>query len=162
MFMLTRPTNRVELSNTFNRLNRLMDEAFGCSPEPGDTLGGWMPPVDVVEDHDHVRVTAELPGVQPEDVKITMENSVLTIRGEKNHETRDAAERVQRYERSYGVFERSFAVPSTVDADRISATYEHGVLTVSLPKAERAKPRAIEVKVGAARNGGAQPQIKAK
>ncbi len=160
MFTLTRPTNRLELSNTFNRLNRLMDEAFGFSGEQNDTLSGWLPPVDVVEDNDHVRVTAELPGVKPEDVKITLENNILTIRGEKNQENRTEAERVQRYERSYGVFERSFAVPSTVDADHISATYGHGVLTVSLPKVERAKPRAIEVKIGHGENG--QKQIKSK
>ena len=147
MFMLTRPANRVELSTTFNRLNRLMDEAFGLSSEANDTLAGWMPPVDVTEDTDHVRVAAELPGVKPEDVKITLENNVLTIRGEKNQETRSETERVQRYERSYGLFERSFAVPSTVDAEHIGASYENGVLTVTLPKAERAKPRAIEVKV---------------
>ncbi len=161
MFTLTRPTNRLELSNTFNRLNRLMDEAFGYSTDQGDTLAGWIPAVDVTEDNETVRVMAELPGVKPENVKITMENNVLTIRGEKNQENRTDAERVQRYERSYGVFERSFAVPTTVDADRITATYEHGVLTVSLPKAERAKPRAIEVKVGPG-NGDIQKQFKSK
>ncbi len=160
MFMLTRPVNRLELSNTFNRLNRLMDEAFGYSTEQNDSLAGWMPPVDVTEDNDHVRVTAELPGVKPEDVKITMENNVLTIRGEKVEETRNEHSKVQRYERSYGVFERSFSVPSTVDAEHVAANYEHGVLTVTLPKAERAKPRAIEVKVGQGENGGAQKQLR--
>ena len=148
MFMLTRPTSRVELSQTFNRLNRLMDEAFGYPADQSDTLSGWVPPVDVVETTDHVQVAAELPGVKPDDVKITLENNVLTIRGEKSQENRTEGERVQRYERSYGLFERSFAVPSTVDAEHITANYENGVLTVTLPKAERAKPRAIEVKVG--------------
>ena len=148
MFMLTRPQSRAELSTTFNRLNRMMDEAFrGWSNEESDSLAGWMPPVDVTEDNEQVRVLAELPGVKPEDVKIQLENNVLTIRGEKNQEQHSEQSRVQRFERSYGLFERSFAVPSTVDADRISATYENGVLTVSLPKAERAKPRAIEVRI---------------
>lgn len=152
MFVLSRPSTRVsDFSTAYNRLNRLMDEAFATTPfanGEGDSLvGSWLPPVDVVEDKDHVRVTAELPGIRPEDVKIQLENNVLTIRGEKLQQQRNEGERVQRYERLYGAFERSFTVPNTVDAEKITATYEHGVLTVSLPKIERAKPRAITVAV---------------
>lgn len=156
MFVLTRPANRAaDLSTTMSRLNRLMDETFrGWADENDSLVGAWLPPVDVTETQDHVRVSAELPGVRPEDVKIQLENNVLSIRGEKQQEQHTESARVQRFERSYGVFERTFAVPSTVDADKISATYEHGVLTVTLPKVERAKPRAITVEV----KNGAQPQ----
>lgn len=155
MFTMTRPSSRVsDLSATFGRLNRLMDEAFAAGPfapfanGEGDSLvGTWLPPVDVIEDKDHVRVSAELPGIRPEDVKIQLENNVLSIRGEKLQRERQEHERVQRYERVYGAFERSFTVPNTVDAEKITATYEHGVLTVTLPKVERAKPRAITVSV---------------
>jgi len=151
MYVLTRPTNRsAELQNTFGRLNRLMDEALGgwVRTEDDDSLvGAWMPPVDVTENHDMVRVDAELPGIRPEDVNIQLENNVLTIRGEKTQEHRAEGDRSQRYERVYGSFERSFLLPSTVDADKIAATYENGVLRVTLPKVERAKPRAISVQV---------------
>ncbi len=134
------------------RLNRLFDEAFRgwplASQEDGNSLvGSWVPPVDVFEDKDTVQLVAELRGVKPEDVKISLENSLLTIRGEKRQVAEESTDRVHRYERSYGVFERSFMVPSTVDADHIQANYDMGVLTVRLPKAEKAKPRQIAVKV---------------
>jgi HSP20 family protein len=94
---------------------------------------------------------AELPGVKAEDVRISLENNVLTIRGEKRQAAEDKTDQVHRYERYYGVFERSFSVPSTVDAEHIKASYDLGVLTVRLPKLEKAKPRQIEVKVESAK-----------
>ncbi len=135
-----------------SRLGRLFDEAFRGWPltgqEDGSSLvGQWVPPVDVFEDKDAVQITAELPGVRPDDVKISLENNLLTIRGEKRQVAEENTDRVHRYERGYGVFERSFMVPSTVDADHIQARYDMGVLTVRLPKAEKAKPRQIAVKV---------------
>jgi HSP20 family protein len=134
------------------RLNRMLDEAFRSWPlatqEDGNSLvGSWVPPVDIFEDKDAVQIMAELPGVKPEDVKISLENNLLTIRGEKRQTAEESTDRVHRYERSYGVFERSFMVPSTVDADHIRATYDVGVLTMRLPKVEKAKPRQITVKV---------------
>jgi HSP20 family protein len=94
-----------------------------------------------------VKILAELPGVKPEDVKLSLENNLLTIRGEKKQQAEERTERVHRYERSYGVFERSFALPSTVDPDKISASFQNGILTVTVPKAERARPREIPVSV---------------
>lgn len=132
------------------RLGRLLDEAFQGWPNGRDDNGaliGWVPPVDVLEDKDAVQIAVELPGVKADDVKISLENSVLTIRGEKRQTAEENTEHVHRYERSYGVFERSFTVPSTVDADHIQASYDLGVLTVRLPKVEKAKPRQIAVKV---------------
>jgi HSP20 family protein len=134
------------------RLNSLLDDAFTNWPAQPDEnaalTASWAPVCDVFEDKDSAKIVAEIPGVKPEDVKISIENQVLTIRGEKKQVAEEKTERVHRYERSYGLFERSFALPKLMDADKIEATYDNGILTVTLPKAERARPREISVKVG--------------
>lgn len=133
-------------------LNRLFDEALRAWPDAGSPLGGaWMPPVDVHETTHEVRITAEIPGVKPDDVRISVENNVMTLRGEKQQPAPagEDGHRGHHAERAYGMFERSFTLPGTVDAENIEARYEHGVLTVILPKAERAKPRQISVQVRA-------------
>ncbi len=134
------------------RLNQVLDAAFTGWPfatESGDLVtSAWVPPTDIFEDADGLKILLELPGLRPEDVKLTVENLTLTIRGEKKQVAEEQTTKVHRYERSYGAFERSFALPNTVDVERVAAKFEHGVLTVTLPKAEKAKPRAIEVKVG--------------
>ncbi len=107
-----------------------------------------QPPTDVFEDAEGLKIVAELPGLTREDVKLTVDNHTLTIRGEKKQVAEEKSTRVHRYERSYGAFERSFTLPNTVDVARVEAKFEHGVLTVTLPKAEQAKPRTIEVRVG--------------
>lgn len=131
------------------RINRLFNEALGALDWTyRDSAGGaWAPAVDIVEEPDAIRITAEVPGVKPEDVKISLENNVLTLHGTKEQTTEERTERVHRYERTYGAFDRSFTLPGTVDATAIQASYEHGILTVTLPKIERAKPRQIEVQV---------------
>jgi HSP20 family protein len=141
-----------EMTTAARRLNRLVDEAFGGWPgwtreDSGSVTSAWLPAVDVFEEKEVVRIAAELPGVKADDVKISLENGVLTIRGEKKQTAEEKTERVHRYERCYGVFERSFTVPTTIDADHIKAAYEDGVLTVTLPKVERVKPRQISVEV---------------
>jgi len=136
-----------DLFSGLSRLSRVMDEALG-GWNGGSIAAAWLPAADVVEDKDHLKIAMELPGVRPEDVKVSVENHLLTIRGEKKQESEEKGERWHRYERSYGSFERSFTLPSTVDADRVQATAENGVLTLVLPKSERAKPREIPVKVG--------------
>jgi HSP20 family protein len=142
-----------DLQVASSSLNRLFDEARRGWPEAGNQLTGtWMPPVDVFENTNEVRIVAEMPGVRPDDIRISVENNVITIRGEKQP-TQDAegkeSDRVHRSERVYGLFERSFTMPTTVDAEKIVARYEQGVLTLVLPKAERAKPRQISVQVQA-------------
>jgi len=128
------------------RLNSALDEAFGSWPaEENLPASSWFPAVDVFEDKDAVKLLAELPGVRPEDVKLSLENNLLTIRGEKRQHAEEQAERIHRYERSYCTFERTFALPNTVDPEKISAKYEHGILTVTIPKSERARPREIPV-----------------
>ena len=128
-----------------HRLNALLDDAFSGWPGNGVATSAWLPAVDVFEDKESLKIVAELPGLKPEDVKLTMENSTLTLRGEKKQVAEEKNERVHRYERSYGSFERSFSLPNTVDADKVAASFENGVLTIILPKAEKAKPREIAV-----------------
>src|SRR5437660_8221704 len=125
-----------------NRIFAVLGSLNGDSTE-----ATWVPPVDIFEDAEGLRIIAEVPGVKPEDVKISLEDNVLTIKGAKQQVAEERTERVHRYERTYGTFERSFTLPATVDASNIKASYEHGVLTVTLPKAEKAKPRQIEVDV---------------
>ena len=134
------------------RLNQWVDDAFAGWPFAPDAAtrsgGAWAPAVDIIETKEEIRIVAELPGLTPGDVKLSLENRTLTIRGEKQPSIVEEKEAtVHRAERSYGVFERTFTLPDTVDSERVQAGFEHGVLTISLPKAERAKPRSIEVKV---------------
>ncbi|HEX6434158.1 MAG TPA: Hsp20/alpha crystallin family protein [Gemmatimonadales bacterium] len=130
------------------RLNRILDEAFSGLPfaeQENVITSTWFAPTDVSEDESSLQITMELPGVDPNDVRLSLENNILTIRGEKKHETQESTERVHRSERTYGMFERTFVLPNSVDPDKIEARYENGVLFVTIPKAERAKPREIRV-----------------
>jgi len=144
-------TRREHTPNLFGlqRLNRILDEAFAGLPFPeqgGNILtASWVPATDVSEDANTIQIAMELAGVNPEDVRISLEGNVLTIRGEKRQEDEENNERVHRIERIYGMFERAFVLPNTADAERIEAQYENGVLTVSIPKVERARPREIRV-----------------
>ena len=150
MFLTTTRRPQDGMTN-LRRLNNILDEAFNTWPfqaqEGGSLTSSWLPACDVFEDKDAVKIVAEIPGVAAEDVKISLENNLLTLRGEKKQQAEEKNERVHRYERSYGTFERSFTLPATVDASNINASYEHGVLAVTLPKAEKARPRQIEVQV---------------
>jgi HSP20 family protein len=110
----------------------------------------WMPPVDIYQDGDsEVVLKAELPDMTREDIDITVENFTLTIRGEKKFSNDVKEEQFHRIERRYGAFSRSFSLPQTIDANRVSAEYKNGVLTVRLPLREEAKPRSIKVDVAA-------------
>ena len=139
-----------ELTPFERRVNRLFNDALGNFDWAlRDSVGAaWVPSVDISEQSDAIRISAEIPGVNPDQVKIAVEGNVLTISGTKEQVAQEQTERVHRYERTYGAFERTFTLPATVDADRIQAGYTNGVLTVTLPKAEKAKPRQIEVTVG--------------
>jgi HSP20 family protein len=112
--------------------------------------GAWMPPVDIFSTGDHeLVIKAEIPGMNKDDIEITVENFTLTIRGEKKTEQTVRDEQFHRVERSYGVFTRSFALPHTVDSNNVQAEYKDGVLTVRLPIREEAKPKQIKVNVAA-------------
>ena len=113
----------------------------------GRTAAGRVAPsVDISEDDGNYIVTAELPGTKREDVTVELEDDVLTIRGEKRNEREEKKEHSRWIERSYGSFSRSFALPANAVGDRIKAEFKEGVLTVEVPKAEEAKPRAISIK----------------
>ena len=117
-------------------------EGFG----PGVTQS-WMPAVDVYEDaNGEVVVKAELPGVRRDDIKLSMEGQTLMLEAERHLDTEVQRDRYHRIERGYGQFRRTFTLPATVDASRIAAEYQDGVLTVRLPRREETKPRQIEVK----------------
>lgn len=146
MIQTRRPAD--EVLQLQGRLQRVMNDAFGPWSFDSDTSAvgsAWAPAVDVFEDQDAIKLVAELPGLKPEDVKISIENNTLTLRGEKKQVAEEKTERVHRYERTYGRFERVFTLPSTVDADRIEANFEDGLLTVHLPRTEKARPREIPV-----------------
>ena len=132
-----------ETSSLEHRITRFLNDAFG----DGAAAAAWVPAVDVFEDAEAIRIVAEIPGVSPDAVKISHENNVLTIHGTKQQTAEKRSERVYRYERAYGAFARSFTLPATVDVNGIKANYEHGVLTVTLPKVEQARPRQIQVQV---------------
>lgn len=109
-----------------------------------------VPDTDVVETRNEIRVVCELPGMQADEVELSLENNVLTISGEKHEERREERDedRYHLTERRWGRFSRSFVLPREVDSERIAANFENGVLTVTIPKSERAKPRRIEVRAG--------------
>jgi HSP20 family protein len=108
----------------------------------------WVPPVDILETEHELILKADVPDVKFEDIDVKMENGTLTLRGERKFESADKKEGGwHRVERSYGVFERVFTLPDTVDAEGVKADYKNGVLTVTLPKKELAKPRQIKIQV---------------
>lgn len=146
------------------QLNRMLDDAFNTWPfeNQGTITSAWIPPCDIMEDAEGVRIVMEIPGVSPDDVKLSLENNLLTIRGEKRQEEQAGTDdrRVHRYERSYGMFERTFALPNTVDPDQVEAAYDGGLLTVTLPKAERMRPREIKLKTGVGARDNASERAK--
>jgi HSP20 family protein len=125
------------------RLHRMFDAAF-----EGDSLarGAWVPAVDILETADHtVVVKAELPEMKREDIKVTFENRVLTIEGERSVAKGEDAGTYHRVERGQGAFRRSFTLPDTIDPARVEAAYADGVLTITLPRREESRPRQIPV-----------------
>lgn len=118
---------------------------------PEIPTAAWVPVVDIFEEPELLRIVAEIPGVKPENVHISVEDNVLTIQGTKEQVVEEKADKVHRYERTYGTFERSFTLPATINADAIKATYEHGVLKLELPKLEKAKARQIKVDIAVPR-----------
>ena len=137
-----RPANVID---AWRGIDRLFDETFGLKNGTGIFSDTWVPMVDVAEDDKAYEITVEVPGVAPEDLKINVEGKTLTVSGEKKQETRKEDGRVHRFERRYGSFTRTFTLPETVDGDAIEAKTRNGVLTLMLPKIEKAKPRAIPV-----------------
>lgn len=132
-----------------DRVNRLFEELLtrGRGREEGLEGGAWVPAVDIYETNDDVVVKAELPGVEKDQIGVEVKGGVLTLRGERKHEKEVKEENYHRIERSYGTFLRSFALPVSVDQDKVSARFKDGVLDIDLPKKEKAKPRQVKVDV---------------
>jgi HSP20 family protein len=134
-----------------SQLDRLFEDTL-FRQQPGETaLTAWAPNVDIHETPNELVLEADLPGLEEKDLDVRVENTMLTIRGERKFESRVSEEDYMRLERSYGSFSRSFSLPPTVKAEDIRAEYRNGVLTVRLPKREEAKPKQIKVLVDSAK-----------
>ena len=142
---------RYEPWSAMRQLRDEMNRAFGQVPTATDdgsdvVTSAWMPAVDVKEEDSRFVIAADVPGVDPADIEITMENGVLTIRGERKAEKReDGGNGYRRVERLYGTFYRRFSLPDTADAEHISASGKNGVLEVVIPKKAAVQPKRIQV-----------------
>lgn len=131
-----------------NRMQKLFEFAAPLSSEVFAQPIGWMPPTDVVESDKELTLTAELPGLELKDIDISVDEGVLTVRGEKVEEKAEEEEKKYHvFERTYGAFQRSFTLPRSVDPTKISAEFVKGVLTVHMPKAAEAKPKGRKIEV---------------
>ena len=131
-----------------SEMNRLFDDSFDHAPARWrDAIQKWSPAVDISEDKDNVYVDVEIPGMNKEDIKVSLENNVLSLKGEKKHEKEVREEDYHRWERRSGSFARAFELPVSIQSDKISASYENGVMRVALPKAEEVKPKEIPIEV---------------
>jgi len=147
MTVLTRWDPFRELNVLQDRMSRLFQD-YAPRGEQDLTTGNFVPPVDIYEDEHSVTLKVEVPGLDPKDVDVQVENHTLTIKGERKFEKEEKEENFHRIERRYGSFVRSFTLPSTVDTDNIKADYENGVLKVQLAKRAEAKPKQIKVNAG--------------
>ena len=129
------------------QINRIFGDGARTSHEESN-LTPWAPAVDIYETENELVVKADLPDVNPQDLDIRVENNILTIRGERRFENKISEENYLRVERAYGPFSRSFSLANSVKSDAIKADYQNGVLTLSIPKREEAKPKQIKVNVG--------------
>ena len=136
-----------QLFDLRDELDRLFDSSFAGLATTSGILNGWTPAVDLYEEQDNFMVQAELPGLKREDIDVTLHDNALTISGERKSEEKHEDAETYREERFYGRFHRSITLPKAVKSDKVSASYRDGVLTVTLPKSEEAKPKQIEVAV---------------
>jgi HSP20 family protein len=136
-----------DLLDLQSNMTRLFGRAYGDEAEGTRTT--WAPPLDIFETEDAYRVVAELPGFSPDEVDVTVNEGTLTIKGERKFYNEVNEENFHRIERRFGAFQRLVSLPQQVEADKVEASFDKGVLTVSIPKAETAKPRRVEIKAGA-------------
>ena len=148
MTVITRWDPFREFSTLQDRMNRLFRESYGPEGrEESLTTSTFAPPVDVYEDEHNVALKIEVPGIDEKDIDVRIENNVLTVHGERKFEKEEKEENFRRVERQYGSFTRTFTLPTTVDAEKVSATYDKGVLKIALPKKAEAKPKQIKVNI---------------
>ena len=134
-----------ELRSLQDDMNRLFMSNFSKGSDEGFMSGAWSPSVDIFENKDNLVIEAELPGMKREDVDVSIENNILTLRGERKFEKKDEGDNYHRVERSYGSFTRSFTLPQTVTSENAVADFSNGVLRVQLQKREETKARKIEI-----------------
>ena len=137
-----------DLLTTQREFDRLMREAF--SPVFSETevsTRSWAPPVDIYETENDIVLKAELPGIDPKDVEVRVEDNTLYLKGERKYEKEVKEQNYHRVERSYGSFARSFSLPNSINADKVKAEYKDGLLTLTMPKREEAKPKTIKIDV---------------
>jgi HSP20 family protein len=149
MTVLTRFEPFREFSTLQDRINRVFRDSY--TPTGQDealTTSSFAPAVDVYEDEHNVTLKIEVPGIDEKDIDVRVENNTLTVHGERKIEKEEKEENYRRVERQYGSFTRTFTLPTTVDTENVSATYDKGVLKISLPKKAEAKPKQIKVTVG--------------
>jgi HSP20 family protein len=137
--------------NTPREFDRLLREAFYPASGEGEvSTRTWAPPVDIYENGDNLVLKAELPGINPDEVEIRVEDNTLYLKGERKFENEVKEQSYHRVERTYGTFTRTFSLPNSIDAEKVAANYQDGVLTLTMPKKEEAKPKTIKINVGKA------------
>jgi HSP20 family protein len=132
-----------DLLNLQNEMTRMFGRAYG--DEGGESRTSWAPPIDIFETQDAYKVVAELPGFSPDEVDVTVNEGTLTIKGERKFYSETNEENFHRIERKFGAFQRLVSLPQQVQSDNVVASFDKGVLTISIPKAEQAKPRRIQI-----------------
>jgi len=148
MTVLTRWEPVRELANLQERMNRLFNDSFSpVVSQESLSAGSFVPPVDVYEDEQGIRLKMEVPGIDEKDIDVRLENSLLTVRGERKLENETKEENYHRIERRYGSFTRSFTLPNTVNPEEVKASYSKGVLTIALGKRAEARPKQIKVNI---------------
>jgi HSP20 family protein len=135
------------LADLRNELDDLFESPFADFPRTTQLLDDWIPALDFYEEKDNFIVKAELPGVKKEDVKVTLQDGCLSISGERKSETKGESTEARHIERFHGKFQRTIILPAAVAADKVKAQYKDGILTITLPKTEEAKPKQIDVSV---------------
>jgi HSP20 family protein len=149
MTLLTRWDPRRDLATMQDRINRFVRESYSPEgPEEALTTTNFAPPVDIYEDEHNITLKMEVPGIDEKDVDVRIENTTLTVHGERKIEKEEKEENFRRVERHYGSFTRSFTLPSSVDTGQVSARYDKGILKISLAKKAESKPKQIKVNVG--------------
>jgi HSP20 family protein len=150
------------MQDRMNRMNRLFRESYSPeSPEEALTTTSFAPLVDIYEDEHVIAVKMEVPGIDEKDIDVRIENTTLTVHGERKIEKEEKEENFRRIERQYGSFTRSFTLPSSVDLGQVSAHYDKGVLKITLTKKAESKPKQIKVNVGSEKTVEAKVQGKA-
>ena len=139
-----------DLVSIQDELNRLFGRTYaGIEPTRPTATGSWMPSMDLYETEDKIVATVDLPGIEPEDVEVAVEDATLTISGSREFSSEVKEENYHRVERRYGSFSRAISLPPTADTDKVEAHFDKGVLTVEVAKAEKAKPKKIQIKAEA-------------